>query len=65
MLFGTVDYGLKIGKELRSEWAARMVFDPKDTEKMKFYQVYLDSSPGVIAQGKSIVPGENGEMVIR
>lgn len=65
MLFGTVDYGLKNGKQLQTDWAGRMVFDPQNTEKMKFYQVYLDATPGVIAQGKSIVPGENGEVTIQ
>lgn len=60
MLFGTVDYGLKNGKELRTEWAGRMVFDEKDTEKMRFYQVYLDASPGIVAAGKRIVCDESG-----
>lgn len=59
MLFGTVDYELKNGKKLSSDWAGRMVFDEAG-EKMKFYQVWLDASPVVVALGKTIVADESG-----
>jgi ketosteroid isomerase-like protein len=61
MLFGTVEYGLKNGRHLESEWAARMTL----TEgKISFYQVYLDASPLLVAQGKTIRGDENGELRI-
>jgi hypothetical protein len=59
MLFGTVDYELKNGKKLSSDWAGRMVFEGTG-EKMKFYQVWLDASPVVVATGKRIEADESG-----
>ncbi|KAI5780856.1 hypothetical protein EDC01DRAFT_667467 [Geopyxis carbonaria] len=64
MLHGTVDYTLKTGRALRSEWAARMVFAPGDEERMQFYQVYLDASPMVVAMGKRIEADEEGNVRI-
>lgn len=45
MLYGNVKYGLKNGKSVYVDWAgrAKLVEDGGDI-KMKFYQVYLDSS---------------------
>ncbi|EXJ82157.1 hypothetical protein A1O1_08226 [Capronia coronata CBS 617.96] len=46
MVYGSVDYGLKNGKEVSVEWAGRAIFvEEQGTLKMSFYQVYLDSSP--------------------
>ena len=46
MLHGFVDYGLKNGKDVQVEWAARAVLvDEGGKLKMKDYQVYLDSAP--------------------
>lgn len=58
MLFGSVEYGLKNGKVIKTEWAGRMVFDEVEKERMRFYQVYLDASPGIVAAGMRIVKGE-------
>nr|POE88417.1 hypothetical protein CFP56_11645 [Quercus suber] len=42
MLYGTVNYQLKDGKEALVEWSARSHFMMEDGElKMDFYQVYL------------------------
>lgn len=45
MLYGNVQYGLKNGKDCTVDWAgrAKLVEEGGDL-KMKFYQVYLDSS---------------------
>jgi hypothetical protein len=59
MLFGTVEYGLKNGRRLKSEWAGRMRLIEG---KISFYQVYLDASPLLVAQGKTIRGDENGEL---
>ena len=61
MLMGTVDYGLKNGKKLRAEWAGKMYLT---NGKISFYQVYIDSSPMLVAQGKIIKGDANGEMVV-
>jgi len=46
MVYGTVDYELKNGKDVMVEWAGHAVFTEKDGGlKMKFYQVYMDSAP--------------------
>ena len=44
MLYGSVDYGLKNGKELTVQWAARAVFEDYE-EKLRYrlYQVYVVS----------------------
>ncbi|KAI5792826.1 hypothetical protein FPQ18DRAFT_408583 [Pyronema domesticum] len=63
MMFGYVDYTLKNGKSLSTEWASRMVFD-ESGEKMKFYQVWLDASPMIVAMGKKIQAGAQGGMEI-
>ncbi|WPG98398.1 Hypothetical protein R9X50_00118800 [Acrodontium crateriforme] len=45
MLYGTVGYTLKDGKEASVDWAARAHLVEEDWEwKMDFYQVYLDSA---------------------
>ena len=50
MLFGTVKYVLKNGKEVTVDWAARaLMAHAKAGLKMGFYQVYLDSAPVVNA----------------
>ena len=51
MLYGTVEYGLKNGKEVLVEWAGRAVLteDKHNKWKMHFYQVYMDSAPIVNA----------------
>lgn len=50
MLHGHVDYGLKNGKAVNVEWAARAELVEVDGKlKMKEYQVYLDSAPVVNA----------------
>ncbi len=42
MLYGTVKYELKDGKETEVEWSARSRFVDEDGAlKMEFYQVYL------------------------
>jgi len=61
MLMGTVQYELKNGKSLKSEWAGRMYLVDG---KISFYQVYLDASPLLIAQGKTIRGDENGELIV-
>ncbi|OAP54510.1 hypothetical protein AYL99_10958 [Fonsecaea erecta] len=47
MLYGSVDYGLKNGKQLTVEWAARAVLAEYEGKELRFkkYQVYLDSAP--------------------
>ncbi|KIX95133.1 uncharacterized protein Z520_09049 [Fonsecaea multimorphosa CBS 102226] len=47
MLYGSVDYGLKNGKQLTLEWAARAVLAEYEGKELRFkhYQVYLDSAP--------------------
>ncbi|ETI21772.1 hypothetical protein G647_05841 [Cladophialophora carrionii CBS 160.54] len=47
MLYGSVEYGLKNGKELTVQWAARAVLGEDDDGGLRFklYQVYLDSAP--------------------
>jgi hypothetical protein len=62
MLMGTVEYGLKNGRSLKCEWAGRMYFT--DEGKISFYQVYLDSSPLLVAQGKTIRGDDNGDIQI-
>lgn len=45
MVYGNVKYGLKNGKEVVVDWAGRAeLVEGKEGVKMKFYQVYLDSS---------------------
>ena len=45
MLYGTVQYGLKDGREATVDWAARAHLVKKDgAVMMDFYQVYLVSS---------------------
>lgn len=61
MMFGHVDYTLKTGRSLTTEWASRMVFD-ESGEKLKFYQVYLDASPMIVALGKRIEADEAGDV---
>lgn len=49
MLYGTVDYELKDGKETNVEWAARAHFTNAEGElKMDFYQVYLVSDSTIL-----------------
>jgi len=62
MLFGSVEYGLKNGRRVTSEWAARMVLT--DEGKISFYQVYADSSPLLVAAGKTIRGDENGNLQV-
>lgn len=61
MLFGHVDYSLKNGRDLATEWSARMVFDGTG-EKLALYQVWLDASPMIVALGKRIEADEAGAM---
>ncbi|KAF8540336.1 hypothetical protein BDD12DRAFT_804582 [Trichophaea hybrida] len=61
MMFGHVDYTLKNGRSLTTEWSSRMVFD-ESREKMKFYQVWLDASPMIVAMGRRIEADESGNM---
>jgi hypothetical protein len=63
MMFGHVDYTLKNGRSLTTEWSSRMVFD-ESGEKMKFYQVWLDASPMIVAMGKRIEADESGNVTI-
>ena len=45
MLHGSVDYGLKNGKNVTVEWAGRAILvEDGGKLKMKEYQVYLDSA---------------------
>lgn len=45
MLYGTVEYGLKDGREAAVDWAARARLVKQDgAVMMNFYQVYLVSS---------------------
>ena len=48
MLYGTVEYGLENEREVRSDWAARMILE---NGKISFYQVYIDSSLLLVAKG--------------
>lgn len=61
MLMGTVDYGLKNGKKLRAEFAGKMYLTHG---KISFYQVYVDSSPLLVAQGKTIKGDADGKLVV-
>jgi hypothetical protein len=61
MLMGTVDYGLKNGKKLRAEFAGKMYLT---NGKISFYQVYIDSSPLLVAQGKTIKGDTEGKLVV-
>lgn len=61
MMFGHVDYTLKSGRSLTTEWSSRMVFD-ESGEKLQFYQVYLDASPMIVALGKRIEADEAGNV---
>ncbi|KIW67880.1 hypothetical protein PV04_07095 [Phialophora macrospora] len=46
MVYGSVEYGLKNGKELTVQWAARALFSEYEGDlRFKLYQVYLDSAP--------------------
>ena len=63
MLYGHVDYTLKNGRDLTTEWSARMVFDAAG-EKMQFYQVWLDASPMIVAMGKKIQADEAGNVQV-
>jgi hypothetical protein len=63
MMFGTVDYTLTNGRSLTTEWSSRMVFD-ESGEKLKFYQVYLDASPMIVAFGKRIEADESGNVKV-
>ncbi|KIW12796.1 hypothetical protein PV08_07983 [Exophiala spinifera] len=46
MLYGSVDYGLKNGKDVTCEWAARAVMaEYEGALRFKLYQVYVDSTP--------------------
>ncbi|CAD0089101.1 unnamed protein product, partial [Aureobasidium vineae] len=45
MLYGTVEYGLKDGREATVDWAARAHLVKQDgAVMMDFYQVYLDTA---------------------
>ncbi|KAI4729043.1 hypothetical protein E4T49_03235 [Aureobasidium sp. EXF-10728] len=45
MLYGTVEYGLKDGREATVDWAARAhLVKQDDAVMMDFYQVYLDTA---------------------
>ncbi|EXJ59269.1 hypothetical protein A1O7_06701 [Cladophialophora yegresii CBS 114405] len=47
MLYGSVEYGLKNGREVVVQWAGRAVLgeDEEGGLRFRFYQVYLDSAP--------------------
>ncbi|KAF2092313.1 hypothetical protein K490DRAFT_70916 [Saccharata proteae CBS 121410] len=51
MLYGTVEYVLKDGRQSGVDWAARacLVKEGEDV-KMRFYQVYLDTAAQVAAK---------------
>lgn len=51
LLSGYVEYTLINGKTLKTDWAAHMVFENTEFQKMGFYQVYLDSSQMINALG--------------
>jgi len=61
MLMGTVEYGLKNGRKVKCEWAGRMYLKE---DKISFYQVYIDSSPFLVAQGKTLCGDKEGELVV-
>ncbi|KAA8898628.1 hypothetical protein FN846DRAFT_205741 [Sphaerosporella brunnea] len=63
MMFGSVHYTLTNGRSLTTEWSSRMVFD-RSGEKLKFYQVYLDASPMIVALGKRIEADESGNVKV-
>ncbi|KAG9647450.1 hypothetical protein KCU64_g10148, partial [Aureobasidium melanogenum] len=45
MLYGTVEYGLKDGREATVDWAARAhLVKQNGAVMMDFYQVYLDTA---------------------
>jgi hypothetical protein len=60
MLMGTVNYDLKGGRHIKMDWTARMYLVDG---KISFYQVYIDATPTVVAQGKTIKE-DNGEIII-
>jgi len=47
MLYGSVAYGLRNGKNVTVQWAGRAVLEEDGNKELKFrmYQVYVDSSP--------------------
>lgn len=50
MLYGTVDYGLKDGREATVDWAARAhLVKHNGAVMMDFYQVYLVSRSNIFA----------------
>jgi len=60
MIYGTVDYGLKDGRQASVDWAARAhLVKEDDAVKMDSYQVYLVSSSDFLVSrdihGKSII----------
>ena len=64
LLHGTVEYGLKeSSKKVLIEWAGHMVFTTEG--KIKFYQVYMDSSPLLVASGKTLSSDANGDLQIQ
>lgn len=52
MIYGTVDYGLKNGKDVSVDWAGRALFSDEGGKlKMAMYQVYLVSRGCVKGEG--------------
>ena len=51
MVYGTVDYGLKNGKDVSVDWAGRALFSEEGGKlKMATYQVYLVSQSSVMCE---------------
>jgi len=64
MLIGTVEYGLpNSSKKVTSQWAGHVKFT--SDSKMSVYQVYMDSSPLLVAQGKTLSADSNGDLQIK
>jgi hypothetical protein len=62
MLRGTVKYTMKNGREVLNQWAGRMTVTAEG--KISFYQVYIDSSPILVASGKTLRGDANGQLEI-
>jgi len=61
MVIGTVAFELKNGRKLTCEWAGNMFLV---NGKISFYQVYIDSSPILVAQGKTLKGDAQGKLMI-
>lgn len=45
LVTGYVEYTLINGKSLKVDWSGHLIFENEALDKMRYYQVYLDTSP--------------------